>query len=401
VTRPRVAHLTVAPEFVDRILIHDLRYLREHEEVTVICTDGPPLERARAEGFRVLTIPARRKMSPLADISSVRAIYRILRRGRFDILHTYTPKAGLLGQLAGFLARVPHRIHGCRGLLYSARTSFLHRSIFRGSDWLTGRLSHATLYLSSADMSFATGEGLCPPERARLIGSGIDLTIFSRSAVSNEEVEDWRRRLGIEPHQTLVLTVGRYVADKGYDELARAAAMLRDDFPDVRYVWAAPVFAGEDGVLPDSLLADRCVESIVQRIGFVENMPPLLAAADLLVHASHREGVPRAIMEAAAMEVPIVASDIPGSREIVAHGESALLFPPHDADALAAALRAALTDREATAGRARRALSRVRERFDHRSLASRIWEVHRALLHGDSVPSELTRGDASRAHVAG
>jgi glycosyltransferase involved in cell wall biosynthesis len=401
---PRVAHLTVAPEFVDRILLHDLRFLREHESVTIISAEGPALTRARSEGFRVLTIPARRKMSPLADLRSLLAIWWLLRRERFDLLHTYTPKAGLLGQLAGFLAGVPRRVHGCRGLLYSRTTPALQRAIFRATDRLTGRLAHRTLYLSGGDMKYATEEALCPRDRALLIGSGIDLQIFTRSEAVVRAAGEWRERLGIEPQQTLVLTVGRYVADKGYRELAAAAAALKSDFPDLRYVWVAPVFAGEDGVLSDDLAREFGIEPIVRRVGFVEDMAPVFAAADVLVHPSHREGVPRALMEGAAMGVPIVASDIPGSREIVTHDESALLFPPHDARLLAAALRRALEDQAGTRRRADAALAAVRERFDHRALAARVWDIHRSMLAGGpglTGPPDVSRVSATRARASG
>jgi glycosyltransferase involved in cell wall biosynthesis len=392
--RPRVAHFTVAPEFVDRIMLHDLRRLREHEEITVLCTAGPVLERVREEGFRVVVVPARRKMSPVADLKTIWALWRLFRRERFDLLHTYTPKAGLLGQIAGALAGVPRRVHGCRGLLYSRTTPWWQDRIFRITDRITSSLAQRTLFLSGADLRYCVSEGLCASDRAVLLGSGIDLRHFQRSAELTAAAAAWRREMGLAPDDQVVLTVGRYVAPKGYEEIARAAAMLRADCPRVRYVWVAPVFAGEDGVLPDDLPRQAGAHDIVRRLGYVDDIRPLLAAADVLLHPSHREGVPRVLLEAAAVGLPIVASDIPGCREIVRHEETALLFPPRDVDAMVQALRRALGDAAATRVRASRAEEEVRTRFDQEALSERVWSVHDSLLRGTDAPG-LTSGHAS------
>jgi glycosyltransferase involved in cell wall biosynthesis len=377
---PRVAHVTVAPEFVDRIMLHDLRRLRNREDITVVCEEGSSLARVRAEGFRVLTVKANRKISPLADLQTVWSLLRLFRREQFDLVHTYAPKAGLVGQLAAALAGVPHRVHGCRGLLYSRTTPNWQRLLLRATDRLTSRLAHLTLYLSTADLAFATGTRLCHPSRARHIGSGIDLEQFSPSAAARQEAVRWRREMGVEPDQILILSVGRYVADKGYSEIAKAAAALRARFPGARYVWVAPVFVGESEVLPADLPESVGAGGLVQLTGYIENIAPILLAADVLVHASHREGVPRVLMEAAAMGVPIVASDIPGCREVVRDKETALLFRAHDTRDLTAVLEQALSDPIALQERAERAAADVRARFSQEALSERVWSVHRALL---------------------
>lgn len=392
--RPRVAHFTVAPEFVDRIMLHDLRRLRAHEEITVLCTEGPVLERVRQEGFRVVVVPARRKMSPVADLKTIWTLWRVFRREHFDLLHTYTPKAGLLGQIAGALAGIPRRVHGCRGLLYSRATPWWQHQIFRITDRITSALAQRTLFLSGADLRYCVAEGLCASARAVLLGSGIDLRHFQRTPEVTDAAAAWRREMSLAPDDRIVLTVGRYVAPKGYEEIARAAALLRPEAPRVRYVWVAPVFAGEDGVLPDDLPRQAGAEDIVRRLGYVDDIRPLLAAADLLLHPSHREGVPRVLLEAAAIGLPIVASDIPGCREIVRHEETALLFPPRDVEAMVQALRTALGDPAATRARARRAEQEVHARFDQDALSQRVWSVHDSLLRDGDAP-ELTPGYAS------
>ena len=381
--RPRVAHFTVPPEFVEKIMLDDLVRLRDREDATVICAPGPAVDAVRAAGFRVLTVAAHRKITPLQDIASLWELWKLLRRERFDLLHSYGPKGGLLGQLAAALARVPRRVHAWHGLLYMPGMRAWRRRLFRTTDRVTNGLAHRTIYISAADREFSVREGLCAPDTTRYTGSGIDLARYSLAAVPPGTREAVRARLGVGPDDVLVLTVGRFVADKGYRELAAAATALRGDHPRLRYVWAAPTLIGEDGVLPDSLPADHGIADIVTHLAYMAEVTELYASADLLVHPSYREGVPCALMEAAAMGVPVLATDIPGCREVVRHGETALLFAPRDPDALAAAVRAAIGDPAATRARAAAAERDVRARFDRNVLGDRIWAVHDELLAGD------------------
>ena len=378
--RPRVAHFAIAPEFVDKIMLHDLRRLREHEDVTVIATEGTALERVRREGFKVLTISAHRKLSPFLDLRTIWQLLRLFRHHRFDLLHTYTPKAGLLGQIAGFMSGIPHRIHGCRGLLYTETMPGWQRRVFSATDRITSRLADITLFLSEADRRHAIDQGLCPPERAVLVGTGVDLAEFVPDRATREAGMALRQGLGFESRHTVVLTVGRYVADKGYRETSVAAARLRERFPDIRYLWVAPVLDGEEGVLSSALAEENGIADIVRILGYTEDMRPPLGAANVLLHPSYREGVPRVVVEAAVMGIPIVASDIPGCREVVHDGETGILFPPRDAEALERALEGVFSDLPGAARRAERAVADVRSRFDQDALSRRVWSAHARLL---------------------
>jgi len=374
----RIAHIAAAPEFVTHIMIHDLRRLRGTTEPTVICSDGPGLEQVRAEGFQVVTLPLRRKMAPLADLVAVWRLWRLLSRERFDLVHTYTPKAGLLGQLAAYLAGIPNRVHSCRGLLYVAGLTRLRKTLFRLTDRLTWSLAARTIFVSRADQEYAVREGLCDSSRTRCTGSGVDLRYFapheSRMRVSA------RRDLGLSADHFVFLTIGRFVGDKGYRELAEAAAVLWREDPRVRFVWLAPVMGNEEDVLPDSLRADWGLTDVVIQLPYRSDPRPLYAAADALVHPSYREGVPRVVMEAAAMGLPIVASDIPGCREVITPGVTGLLFRPGDSQALLRALRAMMQDPHGARTRAHAARDLIRRRFDQDSLTDRIWSVYKELV---------------------
>jgi lipopolysaccharide/colanic/teichoic acid biosynthesis glycosyltransferase len=178
----------------------------------------------------------------------------------------------------------------------------------------------------------------------------------------------------------VLLTVGRFVRDKGYLELATAARKLLADYRDLVLVWIAPVLGGEDGTIDESVLRDPALAGRVIRLERQSAMASAYAAADLLVHPTHREGVPRVLMEAAAAGLPIVATDIPGNREVVSEPETALLFRAGDPVSLEAAVRRALDDPAGSAARAERAGQRIRERFDQNALSGRVAAVYRELV---------------------
>lgn len=378
--RLRVAFVTTVPEFARLILLHDLVRLRTRVDATVVCADGAGIDEIEAQGFRVLKIPIQRKLSPWADLRAIWRLWRILRRERFDVVHSWVPKGGLVGQIAAAAAGVAVRVHSCRGLLYTPAMPQWRRQLFRLTDRLTYALAGRTLFNSRADRDYAVTDGLIAPERAVYAGSGIDLTYFMRTPALEREAAGLRTRLGVGPHTPVVLTVGRFVEDKGYRELIEAAVRLHAARPDLRFVWVAPVITGESGTLDDDDIAAAGLAGIVHRIAHQDDVRPYYLMASLLAHATHREGVPRVLMEAAALGLPIVATDIPGCREVVRAEETALLVPPRAAAALERAIARALGDPSGAASRAAGAERDVRARFDQDMHSERIWTTYQLLL---------------------
>ena len=379
-SRLRVVHVTAAPEMVLRILLHDLRRLAQHCEHVIVCGEGRAVPRLRAEGLEVHTIPIERKVSPRADLLALRALTRILRSRKPHLVHSYAPKGGLLGQLAAAASRTPHRIHSCRGLLYTDDLSSRRRLLFSATDRLTNALADRTLFVSSADMRYSIDRRLCSPARAIHTGSGIDLTYFRRSPAVEDQARQLREEHGIALDAPLVLTVGRYVRDKGFLEIGAAVRSIQRAHPRVRFLWVAPVLEGEADALPDDHLVREGIADVVTRVGLVENMRPYYAAANLLVHPTYREGVPRALMEASAMRLPIAASSIPGCREVISSEALGFLFRARDPEDLARVVVNALNERDDATRRADLAHERAHEVFDQDRLSERIWKVYQEVL---------------------
>lgn len=361
-------------------MLHDLRRLAGEFDQLVVCGEGPDLDWVRNAGFRVLAIPINRKLTPARDVAALLDLVRILRRERPDLVHTYTPKAGLIGQLAARIAGVGRRVHSCRGLLYWDGMASWRRPLYRATDRTTFETARRTIFISEADRSYAVREGLCPPDRARVTGSGIDLGTFRRPPDAHARRAEWRARLKVAEGTRLILTAGRFVVDKGYQELAQAAFRVLSQRNDVVFVWVAPTMGGEEARVSDDILKDPCLGVGVRKIGRQEDMVGIYLAADLLVHPSFREGIPRVVMEAAAMGVPLVISDIPGNREVVRDDSVGRLFRVRDATAIESAILSALTNWDDTAARAVRAQSLIERGFSADAVAARVASVYREVL---------------------
>ena len=386
--RPRVAHVAHAPEFVQRILLDEIRLLGDGLDITVVCSPGQGVDEVRAAGFRIITVPIQRKIAPFRDMVALWSLWRCLRREQFDVVHTHMPKAGLLGQLAAVLARVRVHLHTCHGFIYVPGMNPWLRRVMKITDSLTLRLAQRSLFVSNHDLKFAVREGFCSGINVRYVGGGIDL---SRYAPRSPDVRmRLRRALGIPPNAFLILSVGRFVAEKGFRETAQAARALLDRYPNLHFLWVAPVLGGEEGVLPHSLAADAGIAGAVTQLSQHDDMPAVYAAADLFVHPSYREGASRVLMEAGAAGLPIIATDVAGCREVIPDDRYGRLVPARDPQALAAAISSCIEDPAGCRARAREARLRVHAMFGADGCVSRVLAVYRELMPAWDVASSAT-----------
>ncbi|MEO7332965.1 MAG: glycosyltransferase [Gemmatimonadales bacterium] len=370
--RPRCLVIAPVSESVRYIIAPELATLRREVDFRILCSDGDDVAALRLEGWDVVTVRIERKLTPWQDLATLLRLIREVRRYRPQILHTYMPKGGLLGQLAGMWAGIPLRLHSCRGLLNYEEMPAWQGALLRLTDRVTFGLATRVLFVSRADRAAVVEASVVAPSKAVWTGNGIDLDRFRAPGGADEMRRETRRRLGFEDDQQVLLTVGRFVADKGYREIAEAASMLRGTHPRARWLWLAPAVTGEGGVLPLDLPVSMGVDDVVTVLDRKQDPLPLYLAADILVHASYREGIPRAVMEGSACGLPIVATDIPGCREILDGGGNSVLVASRDANALAAGVAQLLDDpvRRAAMGSASRSVAA--ERCDVRQVVVRV-----------------------------
>lgn len=355
--RVRVAHLTTVDMSLALLLATELQVdVEAGYEVFGISAPGPYVPRIEALGVTHVAVPAfTRSWSLGQDGAAACQLANTLRALQLDILHTHTPKAGVLGRVLGRLLRVPVVVNTCHGLWVREDDRRAKRAAILAVEGAASWFAHAELFQNADDrraLRWAVRGG-----KATVVGNGVDLERFCFDPAGRVRV---RAEWGIGSGEVLVGGVGRRVAEKGIVEFAETSRALAGR---ARFVWVGP--ADEDK--PDAVAAS---EGEVRFVGPRDDMPAVYSAFDAFVLPSHREGFSRSAMEAAACGRPLVLADIRGCREIGTHDEHLLLVPPHDSRSLTTAVARLVDDPGLRARLGAAARERAVEAFDQRRVAA-------------------------------
>ena len=363
---------------VDFTLYHFLLPLmrglrKEGHEVVAMCADGALIEEVRREGFRVETVPLVRGYDPRDHWRAFRRLVRAFRAERFDLVHVHTPVAALIGRFAAAATGVPRVVYTAHGFYFHERMPAWKRGAFIALEWLGGRFTDVLFTQAAEDAEAARRLLLCRGGIIEAIGNGADPKRFYPAADDDPARRALRASLGVDDATPVIAMIGRLVAEKGYPELF--AAMREIDAT----LWViGERLASDHAAAIDAMIADIERDSVLSRrirlLGYRGDVADLLRAADIFTLPSHREGMPRSIVEAMLTALPVVATDIRGAREEVVDGETGLLVPAAAPRALAEALRrlvadAALRRRMGEAGLHRALASFVEDEIVARQIA--------------------------------
>ncbi len=370
----RVAHLTTVDSSLEFLLLPQLLAIVDGgNEAIGISADGPWVADLERQGIRHVALPAStRGRSPRSDVRAAAQLWRVLRRERPDVLHTHNPKPGLYGRVLGRLAGVPIVVNTVHGFYATDDDPWFKRAVVYLLEAIASRFSDAELFQNPEDLARAERLRISPKGRARLLGNGVDLERFDPARITEDERRAVRRELGVDDGQVLVGTVGRLVAEKGYPELFETMHRLGDGYSLV-------AIGPEDPAKSDALapaLLEQARDAGVRLLGWRDDLARLYRAMDIFVLASHREGLPRAAIEASATGLPVVATDVRGCRQVVVHEVTGLLVPVQNPPALARALvrlgdDAAMRRRMGEAGR-----RRAEDRFDEHGVVRGVLEAY-------------------------
>lgn len=319
-----------------------------------------------------------------ADRRSVSDLQTLIARWAPDVVHCFDTKPSVVGRLAARRARVPVVLGTLPGLgaLYSYDTPSIRqrREVFRRLHRLAGRFSQLTLFYNLEDLELFVERGIVAAPKSRVIdGSGVSAERFAGLSTRPDRRATARRRLGLGDNQPLVLAVGRLIRAKGPLDLAAAARTIRTAHPDCQIWWAGREDPEALDALDPAELARISRE--VKCLGPRSDLEDLLAAADVFVFPSfYREGIPRALIEAAFAGLPIVTTDNVGCREVVIDQHSGLLVPPRRPGPLARAVLDLLNDRQVAQSYGRSAGREARQRFELGRIAHQLRLIYHELL---------------------
>jgi glycosyltransferase involved in cell wall biosynthesis len=379
----RIVRIATVPFFI----LHHLRsqidaLVAARHEVILISS---PIEGSdaleRIVGVRFVPIDVPRRVAPLRDLAALVSMYRLFRSFRPDVVHSTTPKAGLLCAVAGFLACVPVRLHTFTGQPWLELSGPI-RWFSMASDWLIARLNTHCYADSPSQRDFLIAGGLCRADAISVLESGslagVDLARFDPESLA-ERARRCREMLAIPHASRVVLFIGRVTRDKGLVELADAFSRVKASDPEAYLVVVGPTEPKRDP-LPSALLRALECDERIRMTGYDPEPEKYLAMADLLCLPSYREGFGNVVIEAGALGVPTVGTRIDGLRDAVVDGVTGLLVPPKNVAALAIALASLLKDDAKRKQMGKAARERARNLFDSRIVNRRVLGEYERLL---------------------
>jgi len=353
-------------------------------EVHLVTSDGPEVPHLRQLADAVHIVPMERTISPFLDLRALWSWVRIIRRIKPEVVFGGTPKAALLSMVAARLNRVPRRAYFLQGLRLEG-TVGSRRQLLSAMEWLTSRCSHVVIAVSASlavqyqELHLAAGRPIEVPHH----GSSNGVNSDHYRPVPRDP--SFIRSLSMDPNVPIVIFIGRLTADKGLDALIGALELLRLEGVRLQLLVLGALDESDSSYYRESLETSR---TPVRVVGHVLDVRPYIAAANLLVLPTRREGLPNVVLEAAAMGVPSVTTTATGAVDSLVDGETGILVPADDPRTLATAMRRLLTDPELTLRMGVSARSRAVSFFQPRDVVKAIADT--VLSERILVPHERT-----------
>ena len=374
--KKKIIRATTVPTSLETFCKDMLRELNQRYEIVAVSSPLPELEVvATREGVRTIAVKMERRISLKRDIVSLWQMYKVMRSERPWMVHSMTPKAGLMCMVAAWLARVPRRVHTFTGLVWPTATG-LNRMILKTTDRiLCACATHIIPEGNGVKNDLINGKITRKPMKVLANGNvrGIELDHYRRTA----EVEEEAAKIRKEGVLTFVF-IGRLVRDKGIHELVEAFVRLNKENPHTRLVLVGRTEAELDPLNEETQHIINTHDAI-EAVGSQNDVRPWLAASDVLAFPSYREGFPNVVIEAGAMGLPSIVTNINGCNEIIIPGENGVIIPPRDADALYEAMKDLCENDEKRVYLTKNARESVASRFDCQIVRRALYDFYASL----------------------
>jgi glycosyltransferase involved in cell wall biosynthesis len=333
----KLIRITTVPVSLLVLLRGQLQFMSQYYDVLAVSSKGAELDLLEKQpGLRIAGVNMTRRITPFKDLAALWNLYRLLKREKPEMVHTHTPKAGLLGMLAAQLAGVPVRLHTVAGMPLLERQGLI-RKVLELAEKLTYRCATKVYPNSQAMKQLIESHRYCSPKKLKVIGNGssngIDTSVFDPQLFTAQARCQTRESIGISANDIVYCFIGRMVADKGVKELVEAFLKISQHNRSAKLLLIGPFESQLDPL--NKFIVDQILNhpSIIWK-DFQTDVRPYLSIADIFVFPSYREGFPNVVMQAGAMNLPCIVTNINGCNEIIQQEKNGIIVPVKNPKAL-------------------------------------------------------------------
>jgi glycosyltransferase involved in cell wall biosynthesis len=379
--KPKLIRITTIPESLRGLLKGQLRFMSDHYHVIGVCSPGEAANEVIAnEGVPMVYIPMTRTISPIADLKSLWAMYRFFKKEKPLIVHSHTPKAGTIGMIAAKLAGVPLRLHTVAGLPLVEVTGF-KRKILDVVEKITYRCATKVYPNSLGLRDIILQNNYANSNKVKVIGNGssngINLEFFTPEHYDAKFKSDFLKSVGVAEHNFVYLFVGRIVKDKGINELVAAFKKVNSKFENTKLILVGRYENELNPILNETALEIKNNTSIIE-VGFQKEVRPYFYSSDVLVFPSYREGFPNVVLQAGAMGLNAIVSDINGCNEIVQDGETGFIVPRKNSELLQLAMEKVYVNHNQNQEMGRKAKELIQNKYNQKVVWNKILEEYQS-----------------------
>lgn len=376
----KLIRITTVPISLHKLLKGQLKFMRAYYDVIAVSSYSDLLRMVGDnEGIQIKGVEMTREITLGKDVKALWEMYKFLRKEKPLIVHTHTPKAGIVGMMAAWFARVPVRLHTVAGLPLMESTG-IKRQLLNAVEKITYSFATKVYPNSYGLRDFIVSEKLCNAKKLKVIGNGssngIDTTYYDPISICNETKLSLKETLNIDEGDFVFIFIGRLVKDKGINELIAAFTEL--NLSKCKLLLVGPFEKDLDPLLPETeqLIGEN--QNIIA-VGYQDDVRPYLAISDCLVFPSYREGFPNVVMQAGAMGLPSIVTNINGCNEIIIEGENGIIIPPKDRVALLDAMQFFFSNPQVLKKMADNARQLIVDRYEQRKVWEALLEEYREL----------------------
>lgn len=366
----KLIRITTVPLSLEKLLEGQLNFMQQEYEVIAVSSEEERLEKLGRElGVRTFPVEMTREITPTRDLGSLWSLYRFFKKEKPLIVHTHTPKAGIAGMMAAKMAGVPLRLHTVAGLpLLEAKG--VKRKLLEYVEKMTFASATNVYPNSERIYEYLRDNNYTSEKKLKVIGkgssNGIDTEYFDPASFSEDDKQKIKRSLGIPDNDLVFIFVGRLVRDKGINELVEAFEKINKEFAETTLLLVGPFEADLDPLKPETTEKVNKHPKIFE-VGYQQDVRPFMAISEILTFPSYREGFPNVVMQAGAMGLASIVTNINGCNEIIKEGTNGVIIPVRDTVALHQAMKKMVLDknfRRALGGNSRRVIKDNYERTE-------------------------------------